>query len=101
MTQLQGCFACAGVYLPVEVTQVAGSSGASHGQQLILQLPSGLGRGLVQIEIARGGFISQAVVSSTCHFALTTCLILLLVSVNQCEAVSSGCAVLLASGLNA
>ena len=59
---------CAGAYLPVKVTQVAGSNGSSHGQQLSLQLPSGLGRGLVQIEIARSGYISQAVVNKTCHF---------------------------------
>lgn len=55
--------------MPVEVTQLEGSGGANHGQQLMLQLPSGLGRGSVQVEIARGGFISQAVVSSTCQFA--------------------------------
>lgn len=62
---------CAGAYLPVEVTQVAGSSGANHGQQLMLQLPPGLARGSVQIEIARGSFISHAVVSTDlsifCH----------------------------------
>ena len=63
---LHMCFTYAGAYLPVEVTQVSGSTGASHGQQLMLQLPSGLRRGAVQIEIARGGFISHAVVSSAC-----------------------------------
>ncbi|KAL3149084.1 hypothetical protein ABBQ32_001927 [Trebouxia sp. C0010 RCD-2024] len=50
-----------GAYLPIEVTQVEDSSGANHGQQLMLQLPPGLSRGSVQIEIAYGSFISQAV----------------------------------------
>lgn len=67
LAQLQ--LTCVGAYLPVEVTQLEGSGGANHGQQLMLQLPSGLGRGSVQIEIARGGFISQAAVNSPCLFA--------------------------------
>lgn len=58
----------AGAYLPIEVTQVEDSSGANHGQQLMLQLPPGLSRGSVQIEIAYGSFISQAVVSTGCEW---------------------------------
>ena len=54
------CCTCAGAYLPVQVTTLSGSERAETEQRLSLQLPSDLAEGFLQIEVARGGFISHA-----------------------------------------
>ena len=60
----------AGTYIPVKV-QAAGSVGSgSPWEQLIVRLPSGLPRGAVQLEVARGGYTSPAKVS---HAPLAAC----------------------------
>ena len=51
----------AGTYIPVKV-QAAGNV-ANGWEQLTVRLPSGLPRGAVQLEVARGGYTSPAKVS--------------------------------------
>ncbi len=46
--------------MPVEVSPVAGTSSNVLKQQLHMQLPAGLSRGSVQVEVVRGGFISRS-----------------------------------------
>lgn len=48
----------AGAYVPVMVTQVLGTAENDLRQEVHVQLPAGLHRGSVQVEVARGGFIS-------------------------------------------
>lgn len=49
-----------GSYVPVEVSPVAGTNSNILKQQLHMQLPAGLSRGSVQVEVVRGGFISRS-----------------------------------------
>ncbi|KAL0035224.1 hypothetical protein WJX79_007134 [Trebouxia sp. C0005] len=49
-----------GSYVPVEVSHVAGTTSNVLKQQLRMQLPAGLSRGSVQVEVVHGGFISRS-----------------------------------------
>ncbi len=63
----------AGSYVPVEVSPVAGTSSNVLKQQLHMQLPAGLSRGSVQVEVVRGGFISRSkVLGCLCLAVLVT-----------------------------
>lgn len=49
-----------GLYVPVTVTQGSGTAVSDLRQEVHMQLPAGLSRGSVQVEVARGGFISHS-----------------------------------------
>ncbi len=53
----------------MEVSPVAGTSSNVLKQQLHMQLPAGLSRGSVQVEVVRGGFISRSKVLGCLCFA--------------------------------
>ena len=61
----------AGSYVPVKVTPSDREGLSSLQQEVKLQLPTGLRQGSVQVEVARGGFISQAQVPALLCF--TSC----------------------------
>ena len=46
--------------MPVTVTQGSGTAVSDLRQEVHMQLPAGLSRGSVQVEVARGGFISHS-----------------------------------------